>query len=207
MDMALALSALDAFQLMIEQAEEELKTTGEEFGAVFEWATSIKGVGDWLAIKLLAKLDDIGRFGSISSLWKYCGLACVDGVADGGKYVRTIKATLLGPQGFADQFVRQRTFPYRDLYDQYKERKREQYPEPHCTKCGQLSPEKKSGGKSKCCGAKIAHTDGHIDNMAKRIIAKEFLKHLWLAWRKIEGLPVSEPHGEDEPLAIPNFDI
>jgi hypothetical protein len=211
MDLALILSAHSAFEAMLEDAAKpELVQAGREFGAVYEWATSIKGIGDWLAVKVLAPIDDIERFSTISKLWRFCGLACIDGEAeprDSEHYVRKLKATLLGEQGVADQFNRHKPFPYRDIYLEYKARKREEHPEPVCTECGALSPEKNSNGKSKCCKAKVNYTDAHLDNMALRKSAKEFIKHLWLVWRQSEGLPITEPHNQDDVIPPPNWPL
>jgi len=35
---------------------------------------------------------------------------------------------------------------------------------------------------------------GHIDAMARRKAVKLFLSHLWVKWRGIEGLPVTDPY-------------
>lgn len=64
-----------------------------------------------------------------------------------------------------DGFVKQQTPYYVDLYYSEKERLAKKHPD---------------------------KTTGHIDNMAKRKVKKEFLKNLWLNWRKFEGLPVSD---------------
>ena len=210
LDMTRILLALDAFKANEKVAKEELIAAGQEFGPVFDWATSIKGIADWLAVKLLAPIDDIERFDSISKLWRFCGLACIDGQAeprDSEHYVRKLKATFLGPRGVSDQFNRHETYPYRDIYLSYKARKREQYPEPVCTGCGALSPSKNGNGKSKCCGAKVDYTDAHLDNMAKRKSAKEFVKHLWLVWRQSEGLPITEPHSQDDVIPPQNWPL
>jgi len=42
-------------------------------------------------------------------------------------------------------------------------------------------------------GKKTLYTKGHIHAMAKRRTVKLFLSHFWLEWRKLEGLPISEP--------------
>lgn len=41
-------------------------------------------------------------------------------------------------------------------------------------------------------------TDAHKHMMAKRYAIKMFLSDLWIAWRTIEGLPVSEPYAVDK---------
>lgn len=38
---------------------------------------------------------------------------------------------------------------------------------------------------------------GHIDMMAMRKMIKLFLSHLWLEWRKAEGLPITNPYVQD----------
>lgn len=64
-----------------------------------------------------------------------------------------------------DQFNRQSTAPYKDMYEAEKQRLMEK-------------------GKKR----------GHAHNMAWRKVKKEFLKELWLNWRQFEGLSISEPY-------------
>jgi hypothetical protein len=40
-------------------------------------------------------------------------------------------------------------------------------------------------------------SDGHVDNAARRKMVKLFLSHLWLVWRKAEGLPIREPYAHE----------
>ena len=42
---------------------------------VWEWMTGIKGIGDHTAAKVLALIDDIGKFETISKLWRFHGIA------------------------------------------------------------------------------------------------------------------------------------
>lgn len=48
----------------------------------------------------------------------------------------------------------------------------------------------------------MIHTKGHLHNMAKRKAGKVFLQHLWVKWRELEGLSISDPwiiaHGGHE---------
>ncbi len=39
-------------------------------------------------------------------------------------------------------------------------------------------------------------TPGHRKNMAIRYMVKMFLKDLWVAWRTLEGLPVTPDYAE-----------
>jgi len=74
----------------------------------------------------------------------------------------------------ADQFIRQHTPPYRDIYDAEKSRQAAMYP-------------KKQKGNN---GRKYDFTKDHLHRRATRKMIKEFLKDFWCAWREIEGLPV-----------------
>lgn len=65
----------------------------------------------------------------------------------------------------ADQFMRHKAEPYRSIYDQEKQRQLEK-------------------GLAK----------GHAHNRGVRKMKKEFLKHLWLYWRQLEGLPITEEY-------------
>lgn len=114
-------------------------------------------------------------------------------------YNRLLKAILFN---VADQFVRQQSLPWVDIFYDEKERQRQIHPVAICLTCkvecdherkivkGKMAnvftcPNKKSHGKRK-------YTDDHIRNMARRKMIKAFLAELWLEWRRLEGLPVTE---------------
>jgi hypothetical protein len=79
-------------------------------------------------------------------------------------FLKTKMIGVLGPS-----FLRAKNEHYRKIYDDYKNRllNRED-----------LSDE----------------TAGHINNMAIRFMVKMFLADLWVVWRQLEGLPVTEPY-------------
>lgn len=66
-----------------------------------------------------------------------------------------------------DQFVKQNTVTYREIYDEEKERQ------------AALNPDLPK------------HV---IDKRGRRKVSKIFLQHLWLKWRQAEGLSISEPY-------------
>lgn len=86
-------------------------------------------------------------------------------------YNRIFKAVMWN---VTEQFIKGRTPYYRPMYDYEKKRLRELHPKMI-----------KVNGRKK-------YNDGHINDMAKRKIRKEFLKQLWLKWREFEGLPITE---------------
>ena len=165
---------------LIEDAKKEMIGYGRDILDVWEWVTSIKGLkAGSLAAQLLAQIDDISLAPTVSALWRYCGQAVIDGKAErnvkGEKshFNRRLKSICWL---ISEQFIRQQTKLYVDIYYVEKERQR------------LLHPEKiKVDGKWK-------YNDGHLHNMAKRKMVKIFLQHLWLKWRKYEGLPVSNPY-------------
>jgi len=163
---------------------------GKATGPIWDWLTSIKGLGvGSLAAQLLAQIDYPAPFpgsypdhcATISKLWRYAGWAVIDGKIDRptlGKclpYNRKLKSCCWL---IVDQFIKQQTPVYVDIYYAEKERQR------------RLHPERiKVDGKWK-------FNDGHIHNRAIRKTAKIFLSHLWVKWREFEGLPVSEPYAQ-----------
>jgi len=161
-----------------------------------DFLKGVKGVGPLMSAVILAKLD-IRAADHISSFWKYAGLdvvidengkgkgrcRCKDHLIEveyinkkGEKTKRDsitfnpfLKTKLIGVLG--PSFVKQKDSRYRDIYDGYKHR-----------------IENHPGHAEK--------TKGHRNNMAIRYTVKIFLQDLWLAWRKLEGLPITPPYAE-----------
>jgi ribosomal protein L37AE/L43A len=195
------------YEKFIKFADKTMIDLGATAGPIWDWLRTIKGLksGHITAI-LLAQIDDIGRFDTVSKLWRFAGLAVIDGKAEYGtsSYNRRLKALMIGEKGIACAFVNQHTWPYRDIYDEEKERLYELHPVPLCNTC---NVECVKGSKWQCpqCGAtnsatksgyRLRYVPCHIDKMARRKIAKIFLQHLWVKWREFEGLPISKPYVE-----------
>jgi hypothetical protein len=138
-----------------------------------EFLSTIKGLkGPILSGGLLAWFD-VRRAPHPSSFWKFAGLHVIDGKAPKRKHgektdynpkVRTLVWKV------ADSFIKQRTQPYRFIYDSAKKEEQAKL---------------KDSGK----GWKL-----HAELRAKRKMVKRFLVDFWAAWAKIEGLPPSEPY-------------
>lgn len=169
---------------LVRHATRAMVKSGSEAGLVWEWIRSIKGMKSGsLPAQLLAQIDDIGKFATVSKLWRFSGWAVRNGRAEtnvrGEKshYNRRLKSTcfLIG-----EQFIRQQTPLYSDLYYEFKAKLREKHPE-----------------KIKGANGKWKYNDGHIDRMARRKMIKIFLQHLWLMWRTAEGLPTPHPYIHD----------
>jgi len=174
---------------------------GQEVGPVWDWLTSIKGLGAGsLAAELLSHFDDVALYATVSKFWRFSGWAVIDGKIDrctkGEKshYNRRLKATCFL---IADQFVRQQTPLYADIYYAEKDRQKQLHPEPICKTCGAVGVQVGKNWKCTKCkatGFGLSFTPAHVDKRAKRKMIKIFLQHLWVIWRESEGLPVSEPY-------------
>lgn len=197
--------------------EEILKNTGI-YDSFFKL---VKGIGPSLATSLIAEIKDISKFEHISHLWAYGGLTSSYVLAEcehGHKLImssdkRTTCPVLSengeegeetdGPKTFlpcggaititeringkapkrkkgyhylfntrlktlswkiATQFIKQNA-GYSEIYNNEKQR--------------QVAG-----------GLKL----GHAHNRAMRKTSKIFLQHLWLKWRELDGLPISEPY-------------
>lgn len=175
---------------------------GKTLGPVWDWITTIRGMATGtIPARILAQIDDIAKFDTISKLWAFSGFAVRNGEIERcmpgqtAPYNRTLKSASLRA---VDQFVRHNTPVYRELYDEEKERQIELYPDAICTKCGGIAV--KTGQTWRCSECKqkntnhaLMYTDGHLDARAQRKVAKIFLQHVWLVWRQCEELPISQP--------------
>ncbi|MBI9082728.1 MAG: hypothetical protein JEZ11_03965 [Desulfobacterales bacterium] len=167
---------------------EHLKAILEDYPVWNEFLVDVKGIGPAMAGVLLSELD-IFAAEYPSSFWAYAGLdVAEDGkgrsrradhlidveytAADGTIQIKKsitfnpfLKTKLMGV--LSASFLRQKAkSPYSVAYYQYKNRI-ENMP------------------------AHAEKTKLHIHNMALRYAVKRFLVDFHMAWRKIEGLPVS----------------
>ena len=152
---------------------------------VWTWITSIRGLGEGgLAAQLLSQIDDIQKFKTVASLWRYCGFAVIEGKAEKNqkgeksKFNRKLKGVCFN---IADSFIKQQTPIYVDVYYSEKKRQRELNPDILCKQCQ---------CKWDDCQSKKAHiklfTDAHIHNRAWRKMIKAFLKDLYLKWYELD---------------------
>jgi len=137
----------------------------------------------------------IEAFSTISKYWAFWGLAVVDGEAQRrkkGEKSSYDPVNLSTAWKIGKQFVMQGA-RYRADYDRYKTRiTAQRTPSEKCPQYGvnRWCKVRVDQGKKPSCKA-------HIHNMSQRYAAKEFYKDLWIAWRILEDLPVSEPYVVD----------
>jgi hypothetical protein len=146
------------------------------------WLVNVKGVGPCIAGGLMAWLGDCSRFKTVSKVWAFAGMHVVDGEAPKRKrgqqanWNPTLRV-LAWKAGKSFVLVGD---GYRALYDQEKARLRGLHPEPIPFD----PPRRKKDGSPQ-----LRFTDGHLDAMARRKVAKVFLAHYWQKAREQAGLP------------------
>lgn len=162
---------MDRFQELEKEADKDIAMLGKDL-PIIQHMIEVKGVGPLLAAKVVSMID-IERASTVSALWRYCGYAVINGERE--KLVKGEKShynTRLKTTCYlvATSFLKSRS-PYRDVYDSAREYYDANRPD---------------------------WTKGHKHNAAMRKMTKMWLSHLWLRWRQVEGLPVTDPYVQDK---------
>lgn len=116
---------------------------------------------------------DIQKADTVASLWRYCGLGVQDGMADttysmrAGVVVRFSRTARQHLYWIRRAIVQKRS-PYFKVFDEY------------------FTEQARRGISSKLAYRRAA-----------RYVTKLWLKHLWLVWRRQEGLPLGVHHPDD----------
>lgn len=168
----------------------------------------VKGCGPLMSAVIISEFDPY-KARHVSSFYKYAGLDVVidkeTGIGEGRSkkshhleevtYLNSkgeectrvgitfnpfLKTKLLGVLG--GSFLKTKS-PYAEAYYDYKNRKTLQYGITIMQEDGSMTVTLKEGMTAK-----------HIHNMANRYMVKQFIRDLWVAWREIEGLPVTQPY-------------
>jgi hypothetical protein len=175
----------------------------------------VKGVAEVLTGGIVAGIDDIGRFETVSKLWKFCGV----GLNEDGTIQKRVKGQKINFNPFlktlcwkiGEQFVKISTRGYYgELLLMFKERELQK-----AERAGkkvipweaivEIAEERAKKNGVKMSGRKQAEwmkevdvseymSAGHVHARAKRAAVKIFLSHLFQVWREIEGLPVTKPY-------------
>lgn len=167
---------------------------------IWDWLIGIKGIGPAMAGVIISEIQDPARFDTVSKLWAFSGLHVkideATGIGRAPRLQRGVKANwstffrtklvgVLGPS-----FLKTGS-PYRDYYDNYKNRIMNR-------PCA-LTKEQHREAKSEVAEylPEIHCFKGHVHNKAMRYMAKMLLMDLWKEWRTRRGLPVREPYAAE----------
>lgn len=192
----------DVTERLLEKAHEFEKWLEDELAEqvkanpAYFWFSKIKGIGNVNIGKIIGEID-IQKASQVSKLWRFAGF----GVNGNGTSEKPIKGeklhfnkTLKSMCWRLGKSLIRAKGKYYEFYKNEKERL--------------LKREKEKGRKivpsNKLPVKKGKHIEtnkyiglGHIDMMAMRKMIKLFLSHLWLEWRKAEGLPITNPYVQD----------
>lgn len=169
----------------------------------------VKGIAELLGGALIAAIEDIGKFDTVSKLWIYCGIGLKPALdkegnplLDGdGNILYEIQRKKKGEKinyspflktlcwKIGESFVKTGTRGfYGDMYKKYKERETRKQARAGVQIVAEGDAQKLRKEGKKAIGK------AHIHNRARRKAVKLFLSHLWEVWREIEGLPTRVPY-------------
>lgn len=160
--------SLESIKKMEEQLGKQLGQVVKQFPIYTEWLSKVKGIGPRLAACLIGELGS-PRFDTVSAMWAYCGQA-VNGDGEAVRRKKGVKSNW-NPRlkmtcwKIGEQFVKVKDCLGRDLYDQYKVY--------YIDRDGE-TPKWKPHSR------------------AKRRAVKHLLRCFYIAWREMEGLPITE---------------
>jgi hypothetical protein len=193
----------------------ELRDVVERHPA-WRWLKSIKGVGHLLAARLLSRLD-VARAATPSAFWAYCGLATIPGIAYRCAKCGLETAYPVGYQSRGSHFSRRGTRECVGTLEQVTNAHSVRVAPRRGALGGRGSYD--AHARKSCyligvsflrCASdyrsfydlereRLAATRGgwtpkrsHL--AALRKMQKTFLKDLWLAWRRVEDLPIVAPY-------------
>jgi len=186
-----------------------------------QYLVKITGIGPMLAAGLIAYIDDIEKFGHVSSLWQYCGYGmnrfcpeCKKPTFLEVEYSTGKKAKKLHPHQNCpvcghetNPIVQKRISGYQSNWNDklkvlgWKAGMSFVKQSPSRSKYRKLydkikKEEHKLHPKRITKDSKILYNDGHLHNRAMRKVVKIFLAHLWQTWRRQEGLEATEPYAK-----------
>jgi hypothetical protein len=157
-----------------------------------EWLQHIKGISTILTSNLIKTFGYCENFKYVSSIWRYCGLdpEGAKGRRHGEKIHYNPKAKTLSWK-IADSFIKQRTQPYRQIYDNEKQRQ-----------LTLMEQEADNAPKNKL----------HADLRARRKMVKIFYQHYYVVARTLKGMTVTKPYqhtklGHTQLIPPPHFNI
>lgn len=204
---------LDDYKKSLEIAEKKLIKIIEpylkEIPVYNEFLIKIKGCAVRMSACVVASVQDIKRFQTVSKLWAYAGMHVINGKAARRKkgekanwnsFLKTklhVLADCLIKLNFDDE---KKPLRYRKFYDDYKNRM-ENRVSCHLTKEEHskvpVVEKDPNADKPTVTWLKNGCTKGHTHNMAMRYVQKMFLQDLFMEWYRVEGLePPTRPYAE-----------
>lgn len=182
----------DTLATKIKEIQKKIESVLERFPIYTQWLKGVKGINFTMGAVIISEYD-IHIAENVSKMWAYTGLnpgmvkgykwnekkkcrELTEDLVKGDKltkgycspFNKWLKSKMIGV--LADSFIKQRTMPYRKIYDDTKHRL-----------------ESKDYGANKM--------QRHLYSCRKML--QYFLIDLYKAWRELEGLTVREPYKDE----------
>jgi len=162
---------------------------------VYQWLQEQKGVGPLMAGVILSEIK-IHKAKYVSSLWKYAGLDVVNGKARSARREHLVEREYIDKNG--EKKTKLSLSFNKFLHDKLLGvlgtnllRAKDEWATVYYNYRNRIENHPKHKDKSK----------GHIHNMSRRYMVKQFMKPLYAVWRQAEGLEV-HPSYEEAKLGI-----
>lgn len=156
----------------------------------WEFVKGVRGVGELGLAVIVGEAGDLSNYANPAKLWKRLGLAVLDGVRQGG-----LASSAKAEDWIAHGYSPQRRAQVWSMFDDVMFRSQwgrdpgegEDVPTHARGPYGQVYAREKEKKLA------LEWTKGHAHNHARRLMTKEFIKDLWVAWR-VAKVPV--PKGQ-----------
>ena len=153
-----------------------------EFHPTWPWLQEVKGIGPVLSAKMLGQIGDIATFDTVSKLWRFAGLAVIDGKAE--RRVKGEKSHYNGRLKTVMYLVAGGFLKAKGQYARFY-----------------------YGAKERYQAERPDWTKGHVHYASLRKMEKVFLSHLWAVWRSEVGLDTRPlwviQHGGHDGVVLP----
>ncbi len=155
----------ERFLTLEKEADSDIKELAGDI-PIIQQMVKVRGVGYLLAAKVAAMID-IERANTVSALWRYAGYAVIEGHREKlakGEKAHYNRRLKIACRLVGESFLKSNS-PYRSIYDsarEYYAANREDW------------------------------TPLHQHNAALGKMIKVWLQHLWVIWREMEGLEITE---------------
>jgi hypothetical protein len=139
-----------------------------------DWVKRTIGVGEKQAARLLAVIGDPASRKTVGQLWAYCGYHVIDGTAPKrrrGQQANWSNLAKMRTFLIAESCIKQRSSPYRAIYDAGRAKYADAAHVHQCQRCG-------PSGKPALPGSPLSN--GHQHARALRLVAKAILRDLWI---------------------------
>ena len=176
------------------ELEKEITTLIKQHPLWKTFFVDVKGIGPIMAAGLIAWRDDISKARTVSAFWKYHGLSPTQGKRKKGEKLDYNPKAKTHAWKCGMQLLRAKGAYSHVYYDsKAKYEQREDIKAMHEHAIGEVTRKGKKVKEYEAAGGPKSYKL-HIHYMALRKMIKRFLADTWVAWREVEGLPVSKPY-------------